>query len=190
MKSIFLAVAILISVQLPAQQMQTLLGSSKARVSGAYGAAVHKFSSIDNQSAVMLGGYGGVVFSSRLLIGAGAFTLLNGRSIEIENVPDTYRQLTTIGAFAEFTLRPERAIHVTGQLMVGGALRSEQVRLPGDGQATLKSGGSFFVEPGILAEVNVTSWFRAGAGASFRFVPGASVYTGAATQFTLKFGKF
>jgi len=172
------------------QDIQTVLGAGNPKVIGAYGAASQKFSSIDGQFATLLGGYGGVLFNHNFLLGAGAYALLNGQQVNIENDPNTSRQLTYIGLIGERTFNPEKVVHFSANLFTGAAILGEQSQLDGGGQYTLSSRGAFLIEPGLQAEVNLTKWFRIAAGASYRLVAGESKFSAPAAHISFKFGKF
>lgn len=173
-----------------AQQVETVFGSGGPRVRGAYGVAMQKFSAVDGQFANLLGGYGGVLLNGDVLIGAGAFALLNGQSIDIEADTNTSRQLTYVGLMLERTFNSAKAIHFSSGVLAGAAVIGEQNRIPGGGQYTISSRGALVVEPGVQAEVNMTRWFRAAAGVSYRWVAGESKYSAPAATLSLKFGKF
>lgn len=173
-----------------AQSVETIFGNGGPKVRGAYGVAVQKFSSIDGQFANFLGGYGGVMFENGVMVGAGAFTLLNGQSIDIENDPDTYRTLTYTGLMAERTFHSAKAIHTTANLLIGAAFIGEQNRLLGGGTYSISSRGAFVAEPTVNVEVNLTRWFRAGAGVGYRWVADKGNYSAPSVTLSLKFGKF
>lgn len=172
------------------QEMQTVLEGGKSKVIGAYGAASQKFSSIDGQFATLLGGYGGVLFNHNFLLGAGAYALLNGQQVTIENDPTTSRQLTYIGLIGERTFNPQKIIHFSANLFTGAAIIGEQSQIDGGGQYTLSSRGAFLIEPGIQAEVNLTKWFRIATCASYRLIAGESKFSAPAAHISFKFGKF
>lgn len=172
------------------QAIETIWSKGGPRVKGAYGAATQKFSAIDGQFAYFLGGYGGVLFANDLLVGAGAYALLNGNSIDIESDQNTSRQLTYVGFVAEHSFHSSKAFHITTTLLAGGAFIGEQSRLPGGGQYATRSRGTLALEPGIAAEINLTKWFRSSAGVSYRWMAGESTYSAPVASITLKFGKF
>ncbi len=173
-----------------AQQVETLFGKGGPKVRGAYGSASQKFSSIDGQFANFLGGYGGVLFTNNVMIGAGAYALLNGNSIDIEGDRNTARHITYVGLVAEKVFRSEKAFHVYTKLLTGAAFIGEQNLLPDGGQYTISSRGAFVVEPELAAELNLTKWFRMSGGLSYRLVASESVYSAPAATVSLKFGKF
>lgn len=173
-----------------AQQVETLFGKGGPKIRGAYGAASQKFSSIDGQFANLLGGYGGVLFTNNVMIGAGAYALLNGNSIDIENDRNTSRHLTYVGLVAEKTFRSEKAFHFYTKLLTGAAFIGEQNRLPDGGQYTISSRGAFVIEPELAAELNLTKWFRISGGLSYRLIASESPYSAPAATVSLKFGKF
>ena len=173
-----------------AQTSTTVFGKGGPKVSGAYGVAAQKFSSVDGQFANLLGGYGGVLFDSGVMLGAGAFALLNGQSIDIDGDANTSRHITYTGLFVERTFHSEKVIHFTSNLLAGAAFIGEQNKLPDGGQYAIGSRSAFVLEPAVNAEVNLTQWFRAGAGVSYRWVAGESAYSAPAAIVSLKFGNF
>ncbi len=190
MKIILIAIACCVCTSLHAQEINTVLGKGNAKVSGAYGVASQKFSSIDDQFATFIGGYGGVHFNHNWMIGAGAYTLLNGNTIHFENDTNTSRQLTYIGLITEYIHHPQRAFHLTGNLLAGAAIMGEQKKLETNGSYTLSSRGSFIIEPSLNVEVNLAKWFRVATGVSYRFIANEKAYAAPAANISLKFGKF
>jgi hypothetical protein len=190
MKTILIVFSCCLWINLHAQEINTVLGKGRAKISGAYGVASQKFSSIDNQVANLIGGYGGVHFNHKWMIGAGAYTLLNGRTINFENDPNTNRQLTYIGLITEYIHHSQKAFHLTGNLLAGAAIMGEQKKLETNGSYTLSSRGSVVIEPSLSAEVNLARWFRVATGVSYRFIANEKVYSAPAASISLKFGKF
>jgi hypothetical protein len=190
MKIILTLMACCVCTSLCAQEFNTVLGKGNAKVSGAYGVASQKFSSIDNQFANFIGGYGGVHFNHRWMIGAGAYTLLNGNNIHFENDPNTNRQLTYIGLITEYLHHSQRVFHLTGNLIAGAAIMGEQKKLETNGSYMLSSRGSFMIEPSLNMEVNLATWFRVATGVSYRFIANEKAYAAPAANISLKFGKF
>jgi hypothetical protein len=173
-----------------AQSTSTVFGKGGPKVRGAYGVAAQKFSSMDGQFANFLGGYGGVLFDSDVLLGAGAFALLNGQSIDINGDTNTSRHITYTGLFVERTFHSEKVLHFTTNLLGGAAFIGEQNKLPDGGQYAIGSRGAFVLEPAVNAEINLTQWFRTGAGISYRWVAGESTYSAPSAIISLKFGNF
>jgi hypothetical protein len=190
MKIILIVIACCACASLHGQEISTVLGKGNAKVNGGYGVASQKFSSIDNQFANFIGGYGGVHFNHNWMIGAGAYTLLNGNKIHFENDPNTSRQLTYIGLITEYIHHSQRTFHLTGNLLAGTAIMGEQKKLETNGSYMLSSRGSFIIEPSLNMEVNLAKWFRVATGVSYRFVANEKSYTAPAANISLKFGKF
>lgn len=190
MKTILIVIGCCVCTVLRAQEINTVLGKGNAKVSGAYGVASQKFSSIDNQFANFIGGYGGVHFNHNWMIGAGAYTLLNGNTIPFENDPNTSRQLTTIGLITEYAHHSQHVFHLTGNLLAGAAIMGEQKKLETNGSYMLSSRGSLIVEPSLNVEVNLAKWFRIATGVSYRFIANEKAYSAPAASISLKFGKF
>jgi hypothetical protein len=187
---LLLVTGLILACSASAQSIETVFGKGGPKVRGAYGVAAQKFTVIDGQFANFLGGYGGVMFENGLMVGAGAFALLNGQSIDIENNRNTYRSLTYTGLMLERTFQSTKAIHITANLLMGAAFIGEQNKLPGGGTYFISSRGAFVTEPTVNVEVNLTRWFRAGAGVGYRWVADKGNYTAPAAILSLKFGKF
>jgi len=146
-KIIFLFLFVLIS--LPAFGQEETLISGKIE-NGGYGAPVVKFSTVKNNFAVFVGGYGGWLINHSFMIGGGVY--YSDYGYEMFNSGDYMEKHTST---------------------------------------------VFVFEPGINAELNVTSFFRINAGISYRIVTGIDLYGlrngdlgGPSGNLVFKFGKF
>ncbi len=191
MKHLMTPFLIMMAVAVLAQDnMQTLFSPGKSQLTGAYGVARINFSEMHGQPATLLGGYGGAVFNKQWMFGAGAYTLLNGMKINIDDNPNTYQQLTYIGLIGEYSHQPNKAFHFTGHLLLGGASIGKQISTDGQGGYSHTSGGALAVEPGAGMELNITRWFRTSAGATYRWIINQPDISAASFYVSLKFGKF
>jgi|GEM_PF-3233722 len=169
-----------------AQQKPETIFKENTRVTGAYGAVYDKFSSIDGSFAHFLGGYGGVVFNQKLLVGAGAYTLLNKTYMEgKENTNGDYLwRMTAIGSVVEYTPAHYRAAHFSFHCFTGVAVTGLQTPEQG-----LRTKGRLLIEPAVHGELNLTAWCKTFAGVSYRLVQ-ERVFSAPSLQFGFKFGSF
>lgn len=207
--SIFLLITFL-TTPLFAQEHETLFGSNADH--GGYGAVSVRFSSIQNTDAVLVGGYGGWLIDHRLMLGVGGFGLVTdvrarpeAQQLYAWNNEPLYLNFGYGGFMMEYTIAPSDLVHVTVQALIGGGgvqYREDWFHMDDDWtNDSRRHGGTdalFVIEPAASVEVNVTPWFRASAGASYRHVSGIDELQGIANddlkglsgQLTLKFGAF
>jgi hypothetical protein len=95
----------------------------------------------------------------------------------------------------EYTNRSYKLVHFTASSLIGGGGLMMRERHYDDVEDDVDS--YFVFEPGINAELNVTSFFRISAGASYRMTSGISRFGFSDSDFsgmngiiTLKFGGF
>ncbi len=188
-----------------AQEEETLL--SGGLESGGYGAPVVKFTTVKGEFAVMVGGYGGWLINHSFMIGGGGFGLVTSHEVDpaswsFYGIPEAGRiEFGYGGGMLEFIFSPMAVIHSTVSLLIGGgsvSMRNSYVGLfdTMDGNEGVRD-GVFVLEPSVNVELNVTSFFRVNAGASYRFVSGTSMFglknsdlSGGSINLALKFGKF
>jgi hypothetical protein len=182
-------------------QEETLLQSEIN--GGGFGGPVVKFTSISDQSAVMIGGRGGWIIHHRLVIGGGGYAVVN----EID-APEGVLPLEApldiefgYGGFElEYIFHPKSLLHYSFYLLLGGG-DNHYVKDVGPVSESKQTAGEsdfvFILEPALNAELNITKWFRLNAGVSYRLVTGVeqeslleSDFSGISGAVTLKFGKF
>ena len=185
--------------QAKAQETQTLLSGDVSH--GGFGGPVIRFGSVDGSGAVWVGGRGGWIinFSNRhsISLGGGGYGLATDHRLPQPFEQDR-NELAAIGYGGfemEYTNQTYRLVHLTASTLIGAGgitVRDTNMEhLEDDAQA-------FFVfEPGLHAELNVTSFFRMAAGLSYRFTSGIdyggfrdSDFSGASAVLTFKFGAF
>ncbi len=189
----------------PEEKPQVLF-NSPIRRSSAYGATVTKFSTFNNEFAVLAGAYGGWFVNDRFMIGLGGYGM--ARSITAPDTENRYPgksskwNLGYGGLALEYTLHSKNLIHASFNTLVGAGGIGKQVEGINynnqDWRDNMYDGSAFFVvEPGANVELNVTSWFRVGAGASYRYVKGSysqgisdSQLSAPSANVSLKFGRF
>lgn len=191
--AIALATLVALPMALVAQTEETLTGGRL--VSGGFGGPVFKITQLHGDFAAMSGGRGGWIVNHQFILGGAgyglapqgirtAYTTAGGSRPELE--------MGYGGVDIGYVNRSHRLVHVEGDVLVGGG----HVGYQGESNSALSDVFSV-VEPTAGVELNVTPWFRLGAGASYRWVGGASIpdvtnkdLSGAAGTLTFKFGKF
>ncbi|MGE5363953.1 MAG: hypothetical protein ACM3SM_07470 [Bacteroidota bacterium] len=199
---------LLLSSAVLAQQDETLINGKIE--SGGYGGPVVKFSQINNEFAVLVGGYGGWLIDHQFMIGGGGFGMASNIKAD-PSVQQAYGRGRTLnlefgygGLMLEYISNSRALVHysVSALIGAGGAVYHERSSYDDNEEILadddhLPSDGFFVFEPTVNAEMNVTSFFRIAAGASYRYVSGlqltglkASDLSSPSVNLTFKFGKF
>lgn len=180
-----------------AQETQTLLGSDIRH--GGFAGPVVKFTEIDGQFGVLVGGRGGWIINDSFVIGAGGYGLANEDQFDdyIDVRGDALRLIMGYGGLElEYINQPHEIAHVSLAVLVGaGGTVWEANRSHRDRDEDIDA--FFITEPALNVMLNVSEHFRIGFGASYRFVedvelPGlrAEDISGPAGVLTFKFGGF
>jgi hypothetical protein len=157
-----LTIAILLALASPAlAQERTLIRGGFA--SGGFGAPVVKFSQIDGEFALFVGGRGGWIINHTFVLGVGGYGLANDIDTNGDGVRDL--ELGYGGLELEYINSSNNLIHFTAYLLVGGGGLSGTA---GNEEAV------FVLEPALNGELNVTDYFRLHAGAGYRWVSGVN----------------
>ncbi len=180
-----LTIAILLATASPslAQERTLIRGGFE---SGGFGAPVVKFSQLDSEFALFVGGRGGWIINHTFVLGAGGYGLVNDIDTNGDGVRDL--ELGYGGFELEYINSSEDLIHFTAYLLIGGG---------GLSGVAVNEEAVFVLEPALNGELNVTDYFRFHAGAGYRWVSGVdnpgiegSDLSSFYAQVTLKFGTF
>lgn len=173
-------------------QMQTLFGFD-SKITG-YGSLDSKFTQLNGEESVIIGGHGGVIFNSYFYFGLGAYGLVTTNKFQgsyPEESLDMHMGYT--GLMMGFNIMPKKVVHFSIPLFVGvGNLELEHQNVFVENSAFL------LFEPGLNLELNVLQFMKIGLGAGYRMVHNTnlrnditdddlSYWTG---NFSLVFGKF
>lgn len=201
MKPLFVAfcLSILISAPLAAQE-ETLLDMEEIE-HGGYGAVVVKFTSINNQFALLVGGRGGWIINHAFVLGFAGYGLANDvPSYVVGPFGERYVDFGYGGLDLEYVFNSDRLIHLSLHALIGGGgvrYRHGMDSDSWDPGSHRSYDGVFVLEPGMNLDLNVIRWFRLSAGASFRFVRGTTSgvssnkdLSGPSAQLTFRFGEF
>ncbi|WP_118828364.1 hypothetical protein [Salinibacter ruber] len=186
---------------------ETLFGSVQS--SGGYGAPTVALTTLNGETAAMVGGQGGWVLNRRFVVGGALRGIvprpdvtLQGRS---SSAPESAQvQLGYAGLLLEYIGASSNLLHYGGTLVVGGG----NVELVGDqgfragpsvSDDSVERSAVFAAEVGARAELNVTRFFRIGLSGGYRLVSGAALEKAAVSdgdlsapygQLSLRFGSF
>jgi hypothetical protein len=175
-KILFLAMLLLWLTAIPVWAAdETLIGNS-GDYTGIWGIDL-KSSPVNGRPGLWLGGFSGrIINNGSLFIGSEGYILLTQLSAPA-GAPDIGVPcnigLFYCGLTCEYTLNPSKLIHVSGSVLAGLGY----VKYIGadynikDGLAAL----CFVAEPGVNVMMNVTDSFKAGLGASYRWVSGLNI---------------
>ncbi len=185
-----------------AQEIQTLFGGRVAH--GGFGGPVVKFSNVRGDPGVWVGGRGGWIINFEgdhsLSLGGGGYGLVSSHPVPDPDAAgwpgaEDLRARMGYGGFeVEYTNRSYRLVHWSASTLVGaGSVAIERGNIP----LTADEPSFFVLEPGLHAALNVTSFLRLHAGASYRLTRGVDRagfndrdFSGVNGMFTLKFGWF
>ena len=169
---------LLLTLPLAAQEMETLIGGRIE--SGGYGGPMLSFSSINGESAVLVGGRGGWIINHQFVLGGGGYAVASNHRAALQSADgeELYIEAGFGGLMLEYYHRPAHLLHFALHAFIGGGTvtYSERNEKDDGGEGEKFDMDSFFyLEPGVTLTLNVTSFMRFGAGVSYRYVNGVSL---------------
>ncbi|NMO16195.1 hypothetical protein HPC49_34680 [Pyxidicoccus fallax] len=179
----------------PRPEQRTLLDGE--REYGGYGGPSATYSRMLGKNVLLVGGRGAWLIDRRFAVGAAVNGLIPTRAAFPVGTNERYDlRLGYGGLWLEYVFTPHRVLHSTvGVLLGGGWLNRRSGRFAGE--ETLGVDALFVTEPSVMTEVNVTGFFRIGAGVSYRYMGGvdlegleSSDLSAFAGTLYLKFGSF
>lgn len=204
MKKCLVILLLVIAGSLYAQEQETLL-SGDVHLSG-FGGPVVKFTSINKEFAVMVGGYGGLLINHSFLIGLGGYGLVNNlepnqTAIDYFGIVRKSRiEFGYGGGVLEYIGNPGRIVHYTVTALIGAGGVTYRERYDHDfdfGQYDANTETVFASELSAAVELNITTFFRMDVGAGYRFISGVNLVglknedlSGPSANITFKFGAF
>lgn len=191
-------------------QEQTLLSANEYS-NGGFGAPVLKYTTLNRQGGLIIGGRGGWIINHSLILGGGMYALVSEVQVDVIDgdiiLKDGDNLHLRYGGFEiEFIFSPLSVFHVSVYTLLGmGSISYRNIVQENFDDSDNNyhmwdsfMGNQFFIaEPAINLEVNVTTFFHLALGASYRFTNGAEYQTvtdnnisGLSGMLTFKFGKF
>ena len=199
-KLIYLLFVLLISTAVFAQE-NTLLGDGEID-HGGFGGPVVKFTSVNDEFALLVGGRGGWIINHTFTLGGGGYGLVNEIDMGNNSSGNSTRLMMGYGGFEMgLILSSNQLLHMRANILIGaGAINIAENRNEDwfDFDYDNNNNDTFFIlEPSFGMELNVTTFFRMDVGVSYRFVSGVNYFglqnediAGPSADITLKFGKF
>jgi len=176
-----------------AVEARNLIGDLGEVEHGGYGGPAVRFTQIAGDFGVLSGGRGGWIINHRFVLGGGGYGLANPKNVTAPDATgdpvEGELEMGYGGGIVEYIVASDALVHASVELLVGGGGLTTQVHAASD---------AFFVmEPGANVMLNVTQFFRLGAGVSYRSIHGADFgglddddLTGVSWGFIAKFGSF
>jgi hypothetical protein len=170
---------------------------------GGFGGPVFKYTNINKQNAILIGGRGGWIIDHSLVLGGGGYGVINEIDAPVNALPlegPLDIEFGYIGFEFEYIFNPSSLYHISIYALVGGGA-TNFVKDVGSVFSSNEQAGEtafmFVLEPAVNAELNMTEWFRMCAGISYRMTLGADQemlddgdFSGINGTLTFKFGTF
>lgn len=142
---------------------------------GGYGGPVVKFTTINNDWEVMVGGRGGWIINHSFVLGGGGYGLVT--DVEAEHFDpsgDVVMELGYGGGMLEYVGNSNELIHYSVSLLIGAG-GVNYVRKITNSRLYSDADAFFVLEPEVNFMVNITTLFRAGFGAGYRLISGVDL---------------
>lgn len=158
-------------------EMKTVFGGGDGKIDhGGYGALTFGYTTIDGESALLMGGRGGWLINHHFtlgLAGYGFFNNLEQQSDELE-----YKDYMVAGGygglFLEAIIAPNYPVHLAIPLVIGAGGVSAYDPSYWDYNSSsyyydYNTSAFFVIEPGLEVELNIVKFFRLSLGANYRW---------------------
>jgi hypothetical protein len=165
-------------------KMNTLFGGSGELHHGGYGGPFVKVGELEGQTAVMMGGKGGWLINHTITLGIAGCGMVNAPTQKYINADNEEVEASLRfgygGFYLEYINNPASVVHINANVLFGwgGIIFDEEGDWGGfnntdnnndDFEKKNPNVSYFVIEPSIGVEMNVTSFFRIGLDASYRF---------------------
>ena len=166
--------------------------------SGGYGAPIFKVGQITGTTGIFVGGQGGWIINHSFVLGGKGYGLVN--NVDIEGSQNLKLDFGCGGVLLEYIFSSEKILHVGINTMIGaGGVSYAEKDYSNDyeDEVDYNSSSFFVLEPGIYMVLNISSYFRIGAGITYRYVNGVEYknltnadLSGVSGEIVFKFGSF
>uniref|UniRef100_A0A7V3RHA8 Outer membrane protein beta-barrel domain-containing protein n=1 Tax=candidate division WOR-3 bacterium TaxID=2052148 RepID=A0A7V3RHA8_UNCW3 len=162
---------------------------------GGFGGFVIKFTEINDEFGLLMGGRGGVTFNHIFGIGGGIYGLVNRMEVSTNyQIRNFNMDFAYGGLILEIVFRSRKLIHFGTHMLIGGG--SVEYKLP-PYEEPWYDDFFFVLEPSAELTLNMTKVFRMDLGGSYRYIYGSELdgisdqgLSGPCGYITFKFGKF
>ena len=168
-KLVTVLLVVLFSYPAMAQDETLLKGEVE---SGGYGGPIFKVGQINGSTGVFVGGQGGWIINHSFVLGGKGYGLVN--IVDIEGSENLELDFGCGGVLLEYIFSSNKLLHLGINTMIGaGGVRYAEKDYSNDLEELDYNASSFFVlEPGVNIDLNHSSYFRIGDGATYRYVNG------------------
>ncbi len=132
------------------------------RHTGGFGGPLVKFTEMNDELSVIVGGRGGAIYNESFVVGGGLYALANTSHIRDPSLGRENLWMMYGGIEFEYITRPRSLTHLSFSVLMG------------PGFAAWSNFGNkdvfFVLEPGVNGILNITPTLRVGVGASYRLV--------------------
>lgn len=160
------------------EQMKTVFGNAGKVEHGGYGALTIGYTTVDSESALLIGGRAGWLIDHHFTVGLAGYGFFNNLQPK-DNVP-AYKNYNVAGGygglFLEAIIAPNYPVHVAIPVLIGAGGVSAFDPSYWDYNSNYYydeynyDGAAFFiVEPGLEVELNIVKFFRLAVGANYRW---------------------
>jgi hypothetical protein len=174
------------------EQDETLLSGNMTF--GAFGGPIIKWTELNDEFGVLVGGRGAFVLNHFLGIGGGGYGLVNDVTVITNNPTNQwFMDFGYGGVILECILGSRKLIHLSFNTLIGGG----SVSYHRNWYEYTDPDFFFVMEPELDIELNVSRYLRIGVGGSYRWINGIQYselsnrsMSGPAAVLTFKFGSF
>ncbi len=171
-KTVIIFVACVMVTPVLAQEETLISGQLEY---GGYGGPVVKFTTINDDWEVMVGGRGGWIINHSFVLGGGGYGLVTDvEALHIDSSGDVVLELGYGGGMREYVGKPNELIHYSVSLLIGGG-GVNYIREITDTRLYSDADAFFVLEPEVNFMLNITTHFRAGFGAGYRLIGGVDL---------------
>jgi len=189
----FLAFIFFMTLAIPGVGQQKTLVSGDID-HGGYGGPELRLTALNGEAELLVGGRGGWIIDHTFVIGGGGY----GLSTEVPMSDSTLLNFGYGGLDLEFIVKSDELIHFTIGTLIGAGGTGLRYRIFDENFTNEFESDPFFVlEPRVTTELNITDFFRIGAGVSYRYVSGIEKFnlseadlSGISGLLVFKFGSF
>ena len=179
-------------------QEETLVGYEMEN--GDFGGPDIKLSTLNDKSALFIGGKGGWIINHTFVIGGAGYGLVNNIATSPFHTESDYSLTMGYGGlYLEYIHNSDKLFHFTIHSLIGGGgaqYRKESSYNP-DQYFYGKQSAFFVLEPGVSMMLNITQYFRLGLGLNYRYISGLDMeglsskeLSAPSATITFKFGSF
>jgi hypothetical protein len=158
-KTFLILILTTLSISLFSQKERTVFGKNGLRVTGFWGGPAVGLGQMDKELLVFRGGFGGLEFGNRLLIGWASYEIDN--DVQIDAFDNDRFKMDYNGLLVGYTPHAHKRIHPVMMFLAGKG----KAQVGTDPQENI-----FVIRPTLGLELNFFRWFHLGVDAGYQLV--------------------